>query len=112
MGEFIGLVLTSLLGGALGTWAYTRARIRRAARAFEEGRETTFPGFVLGNLPYCRAAGGLLVLSSDALYHVADRGMPITRRDIPVERLTVVESRAATDRPQGHATRVDGARMP
>ncbi|MGN8244759.1 hypothetical protein ACTHAM_001864 [Cellulomonas soli] len=96
MGDVLWLILASVIGGALGAWAYARVRLRRAARAFEGGRPTTFAGFVLGSRPYCRAAGGLLVVEGDALSHVVDRGMPGTRRDIPVSQLTVVRARPAT----------------
>ena len=97
VGEFFGLLLANLVGGEIGWWWSEKARQRRTARAFAAGRNAVFTGWVLGVQPYCRAAGGLLVLEvSGAFYHVVDRGMPITRRDIPVERLVVVRRRTGT----------------
>lgn len=91
----------AVIDGVVGR-AIRRRRRRRVDAAVAAGRAATFPGWVLGSRPYCRPAGGLLVLTANGVHHVVDRGMPITRRDLPVERLTLIGRRTATwdDSPQ------------
>lgn len=96
MVELLGSLVGDLFGAALGGSWVERARRRRTARAFADGRDVVFPGWVLGDQPYCRPAGGLLVVAPRQVYHVVGRGMPITRRDLPVERLVVLGRRVAT----------------
>lgn len=100
MGAFFGGLLAIVIGVELGRRWWEKARLRRTARAFSAGRDAVFPGWVLGRRAYCRPSGGLLVVAPDAFYHVVDRGMPITRRDIPVERLAVVRRRRG--KPEDH----------
>lgn len=92
-------VLLQLLAGSLFVHTVTgwqvKARARRTARAVAAGRDALFPGWVLGARPYCRARPGFLVVTPTALGFDADRGVPVTRRDIPVDRLVLRERRTA-----------------
>lgn len=96
VGEFLAALLADFLGGAIGRRSSDRARVRRTARAIAAGRDASFPGWVLGRQTYCRAAGGVLTVTPDAVYHLLDRGMPITRHDLPAERLAVIRRRPGT----------------
>lgn len=93
IGEFVGALMATLIGGAIGPSLYDRHRRRGTAAAFRSGRDVTFPGWVLGRTPYCREPGGLLVVTGDGIHHVVATGMPITRRDLPVDRLRAVRVR-------------------
>lgn len=87
--------LAGFLFGQTVTGWQVKARARRTARAVAAGRDAVFPGWVLGTRPYCRAGGGFLVVTPTALGFDADRGVPVTRRDIPIDRLVVRERRSA-----------------
>ena len=88
--------LDVVLGGSLGSRWYERGRRRRVAVAFAHGRDAAFPGWLLGQQSYCRAAGGLLVVTEPALDHVVDRGMPMTRHDVPIDRIAGFTVRPGT----------------
>lgn len=90
--EFLG----TLLVGPIVTGWQEKAQARRTARAVAAGRDAVFPGWVLGSRPYCRPAYGVLVVMPTALGYDADRGVPVTRRNVPIDRLVVRERRAAT----------------
>lgn len=97
-------IVSTLVGIPIGTDWQEKARARRTARALAAGQQAVIPGWVLGAKPYCRAQGGFLVVTPTALHYDADRGMPLTRREVPVDRLVV------RDRSLG--TRDDHKRMP
>lgn len=89
-------LLGTFLGLQIGTGWQEKARVRRTARLVAAGRAAVFPGWVLGPRPYCRPGGGFLVLTPTALGYDADRGVPVTRRHVPIDRLVVRERRTAT----------------
>jgi hypothetical protein len=65
-------------------------------KSLAKGRDISFPGWVLGTTSYCRRPSGFLVVTPIGFYCCEMPSLPPTRRDIPVERLKVVLTRAGS----------------
>ena len=60
-------LLGALLGVLVGGGGDGRRKLRRQHEAFAAGEPVTFPVYLVGDLPYCRPAGGFLTVSRQAL---------------------------------------------
>ena len=56
-------LLGALLGVLVGGGGDGRRKLRRQHEAFAAGEPVTFPVYLVGDLPYCRPAGGFLTVS-------------------------------------------------
>lgn len=85
-----------------------RNRVRRSRRALAGGQDVAFPGWAIGTARYCRRPpDGYFVVTADGrLYTCIAPDLPPTRRDVPVERISVLRTRVG-NRWDDYPLRVD-----
>jgi hypothetical protein len=94
--DFLSDIIGDLFVGSLpDVWPFHR-RPKDLMPRLAAGRDISFPAAVFGTTSYCKGTNVVLVVTPSEFYCCIRTYYPHTRRDIPVERLTVGLTRPGT----------------